>query len=146
MNRPSRSSTETGIVTRLVSTLITSFSSKMSGVAVASGRGDGTLRPPCNTGGPPGLLETVSLPSVGGTGVGATRGRVELLDCAIAKLTIRPRKMIPTSAFFITISSLPQSPNLGKAIALIVHYTLSLLGICVEPRDRQIVKTPPDRI
>lgn len=103
MKRPSRSRTETGIVTRLVSTLITSFSS-FDGVGVGSamfGR-----RPLIKTGGRPpleGKLEPFS--KVGGGGVDATRGRDDVFPCPNAKAVYVPNTNITVNRRFIFRSS-----------------------------------------
>src|SRR4051812_17886690 len=93
MNLPSRSSTETGIVTRLVSTfMISSSPFPGGGVVAVDGR---VLRlPPCKTGG---ALEAVgllgSLTILGGVAVGTTRGRVPVFVCAAAPKTRKKRKL-----------------------------------------------------
>src|SRR5438105_3999355 len=98
MNRPSRSSTETGIVTRLVSILMTSLSSERGdGVGVVEAAG---LRPLISTGGPSGVVAEPpygSFAITGGVGVGATRDRLDVLVWA-DRPTTKNKMTVSTAA------------------------------------------------
>src|SRR5690242_16342809 len=101
MKRPSRSRTDTGIVTRLVSTLIISSSPGL-GVGVADGL---ELEPPIRTGGRSDVTTGGSFCSTGGVGVGATRGRERVSVWAIAAATVASKRESTSVIFFIRVNS-----------------------------------------